>query len=260
MDAVIEKMYDRIFSSTAAMPEDDWESWYVHKIHSKRAFLGTDGVKNERYYGLIVESIRRVTRMCFDGSHVIEIGSGSGLASVFLAMRGANATLVDNAAMALEYARLNIASLKRGGCALAPVSCVQSDLFSLPDRMSGGSFDLVQSYGLIEHFSDEDILRILDIKKHLAKKGGWILSGVPNFFSPIMMYKWSNGKGNERYLKKARLISLMKKAGLRDIRVVFLPYVFTEFAPLFMIRALSTVEEVLGRIGLGSMYLCFARK
>jgi len=260
---LIERFYNKIFSRKTKMPEKDWDSWYTHKINKKRAFLGQETFKNERYYNLILETIKRVTRKTsFKGEKVIELGAGSGLASVFLSIDGADSTILDSSLMAIKYAKLNVSKIRKESLILGKIKYVKANLFDLNKsvHIKNESFDLVQSYGLIEHFNDKDIKKILEIKKSLTKKGGWVVVGVPNYISPIMIYKWSKGKGNERYLNKSKLKSLMKEVGLKEIKVVFLPYVYTEFSPIYLIKMSSSIENFLGRMGLGSMYLAFGKK
>jgi len=106
------------------------------------------------------------------GGRAIEVGSGPAHDSLLLAESGFQVWGVD-------WSRKGLAAGKRlyrgEGFTLEAVC---SDIRSLPLR--DGSFDLVWNAGVLEHFQDEDVLRILREMRRVAKPGGRVLAVVPN--------------------------------------------------------------------------------
>ena len=79
------------------------------------------------------------------GKSVLEVGCGGAVASCHLAKSGARITAMDRSEAALALARRNFA--KAGVRARAVVG----DAEAIPGR---GGYDLVMSFGLLEHFDD----------------------------------------------------------------------------------------------------------
>jgi 2-polyprenyl-3-methyl-5-hydroxy-6-metoxy-1,4-benzoquinol methylase len=61
----------------------------------------------------------------------------------------------------------------------------QGDIF---DIELNKKFDIVASYGLIEHFSGEDFEKILDIHDRFLNNSGYLIIEIPNFTG--MQYVW----------------------------------------------------------------------
>lgn len=80
------------------------------------------------------------------GRATLEVGCGGAVCSVHLARAGACATVVDREETALALAHRNF---ERGN---ATADYVQADAERLP--FPDGTFDLVMSHGLLEHFED----------------------------------------------------------------------------------------------------------
>lgn len=101
-----------------------------------------------------------------------------GRSSLALALRGAQVVLLDISEVALYRAARLAAAL---GLA---VTCRQEDIFKLPAELEG-QFDVVASFGLVEHFAHE--LRRESIANHtwLVRPGGIIGIHVPNALCPF---------------------------------------------------------------------------
>ncbi len=99
----------------------------------------------------------------------LEVGSGRGTTSMYLASRGCDVTLLDYAPNGLRLARDNFA---REGL---PEPC----LLMADARATGlesDQYDCVYSLGLLEHF--EDPLPVLREMVRLLKPGGWLYALV----------------------------------------------------------------------------------
>lgn len=114
-----------------------------------------------------------------EGKDIIELGSGTGSISFYLAQshKARTVTLVDFSEKALARAKIKFCP--------CPVTKIQEDLLNLSPKQN---YDFVHSTGLIEHFAGKD--RLLVVKKHVqcVRPGGLVMIWVPIFslaFKPI---------------------------------------------------------------------------
>jgi ubiquinone/menaquinone biosynthesis C-methylase UbiE len=151
-----------------------------------------------------------------EGKGILEVGAGSGYASMLFAQEGvARITLLDKSIDALRYARLLADRLELSN----RVEFIHGDCKRLP--LSSDSFDIVHSTGVIEHFSDEDIVQILSECQRVMRKDGKVAMIVPNLVSLEILARImkTKGKGTERHLSKSRLEALFRVCKFRDIKV-----------------------------------------
>jgi SAM-dependent methyltransferase len=156
-----------------------------------------------------------------DGLHVIELGCGTGTASLMMSLLGASVTLVDVNPEVLAAAKKNYAAF---GCR---AEFIQADcLEPAPDSLKE-SCDLVISGGLAEHFTGIYRLNCLAYHQRLLKAGGLALVGVPNRWSPF--YRWIRsfrtltgtwGIDMEAPFSNPELRILAKEAGFQACEVV----------------------------------------
>ncbi len=111
-----------------------------------------------------------LARMCeWSHSRVLEVGCGSGTLSVFMSHMGSDVTAVDRDPEILS--RAIEASRRLAG----NVKFEQADAFRLP--FEDKEFDIAFSQGVLEHFSDEDIIKILKEQLRVSKT---VFFSVPN--------------------------------------------------------------------------------
>jgi SAM-dependent methyltransferase len=108
------------------------------------------------------------------GTRAIEVGSGPGHDSLPLAERGFQVYGADWSQKGLQAGRR---LYENEGHRLHAVC---SDIRALPFR--DGSFDFVWNAGVLEHFHDEDVLRVIVEMRRIARPGGTVLTTVPNKF------------------------------------------------------------------------------
>jgi SAM-dependent methyltransferase len=131
----------------------------------------------------------------------VEVGSGSGRLSCFLAALGYQTCCVDYSMTALKAAQSNYAAVGRDA------SFVAGDAFSLPFRED--TFDVVLSTGLLEHF--EDPSPIVGEMVRVLRAGGIFYSDiVPRKFSLFRSLDWA-GKVN-RAVTGQRLAPLYERS------------------------------------------------
>jgi len=115
-----------------------------------------------------------------EGREVIEIGSGKGTNGLCMALRGAKASVLDINDAALERAKELFAAFH-----VMPRVIRQNILDPLNPALAG-SFGVVMSFGLAEHFIGSE--RAVCLRRHfdLAKPGGIVIISVPNESSFIV--------------------------------------------------------------------------
>lgn len=119
------------------------------------------------------------------GGSVLEAGCGSGILTTFLATQGYKATGVDNNEEVVTLARECAQKLR----SKAIFRCGDIFQLSYPSK----SFNVVFSNGVLEHFSDDDILSILREESRISE---YIVFSIPtNYFSEN-----ERTHGDERFL------------------------------------------------------------
>jgi len=118
---------------------------------------------------------------------ILEVGCGSGTISIFLSHLGHNVTAIDQDPQIIEAAKITCKNLN------GDVSFNIANAFKLPFK--NHYFDISFSQGLLEHFSDSDIIKFLKEQLRVSKK---VIFSVPSLF-----YN-SRDFGDERLLTKRR--------------------------------------------------------
>lgn len=106
------------------------------------------------------------------GLSVMEEGSGTGLVSLGLAEHGATVFLLDKSDEALAFSSEKFTEARRDHLA------TQASILDLPFR--DGSFDVVWSGGVIEHFTFEQQVRILTEMLRVTRPGGKAIVIAPS--------------------------------------------------------------------------------
>lgn len=113
-----------------------------------------------------------VAKMIKASDRVLEVGSGSGLGSLFLGQFADSVLGIDVKGVEVDEARnLN----QRDNVAFEV-----ADLFDLRDE---SGFDVVVSLDVIEHLSVEEGRRLLKAKRQLLRPGGMLIVGTPSIWS-----------------------------------------------------------------------------
>lgn len=193
------KKYGEIFEI-----RDKWDSYCNEALH--------------QHYKSVVKD--------FSNLRCIECGSGGGYESALMANDGALVTVLDYSDKAIEYAKL---VGQRVGV-FDNMKFVCEDILNFQPK---NKYDLVWNCGVIEHYNNEDIIRIIKKMKSFVKDNGLIVVTIPNLLSPQSIY-WmlTTGKGSERYISRRGLINLMEAVGLRKVNVKTFNYWLPSFLPI----------------------------
>jgi len=210
---------------------DKWQLRIYNKMH--KLFLNIlDKIKNKK---------------------ILEAGCGSGYSSIMLAKEGAKVYLLDNTKEALKYSKM-ISKFNK----IKNVRFRKGNLFNIPYATS--IFDITWNSGVIEHYKNKIIYKIIDEMKRVTKKDGLIMIAVPNLLTPEILYRMIKiGKGTERFFTKAKLRKIMEKTALKEIEIYSLDCVIPSFIPNWIIKKLEKFEFILAPL-LGFMFVGIGKK
>ncbi len=152
----------------------------------------------------------------FRALNVIEIGAGAGTNAALMAQRGAQVTLLDYSERALLRARELFAAND------VRAELVRANALQFPDALRG-TFDVAMSFGLNEHFTGKERVRIFQAHLDALRAGGLAFVSVPNAHNPpYRMFKWVAQTthrwklGVEIPFTRAELESICAQLGVRE--------------------------------------------
>lgn len=149
---------------------------------------------------------------------ILEVGSGSGQISAYLASKGGKVSLVDISSKSLNFSEKYFALKK------LPVKTYKQNAFSM--KFVPESFDYVWNGGVIEHFDDSKKILMLKEMWKLVKPKGKLLIAVPNAHDFAFMTakkilelrkKWSFGTEDDLTIN--RMSSLALQAGIKEFSI-----------------------------------------
>jgi SAM-dependent methyltransferase len=149
------------------------------------------------------------------GARLLEVGAGGSATLGMLAGRlGCEAWGCEPDRHGAEAA-LRLAEAER-----ARVLVVQGDGFRLP--FADGSFDVVYSLGLIEHFTPRESAELVAEHRRVCRTGGRVILSVPNLLNlPHTFHKMILGSRYqyhpERSYSPRQLRAVLEEAGLRVV-------------------------------------------
>ena len=172
-----------------------WYELYMEEINKKGTIMDyvNDKIKTKKP---LIKLIKKYS----PNKRIIEAGSGTGVLSTFLASIGFDSLAID---VNKEILNLSKRIAKEYNAKNKPKFKIDS---ILELKYKKNSFDVSFSNGVLEHFSDEDIIQSLKKQMRIAKI---VIVGVPTkyFNKNEAMY------GDERYLKLKYWRKLIDYAG-----------------------------------------------
>jgi SAM-dependent methyltransferase len=117
---------------------------------------------------------------------VLEVGCGGGLQLAKLAALGCECVGIDVSAAVLSRAENYFEEIRRVCGLKLAIRLIAGDFYDINQSELMGYFDLVFNFGVIEHIPDDSArLKFLKRKYDLTRKGGYIISYVPNGCHPL---------------------------------------------------------------------------
>ena len=134
-----------------------------------------------------------------ENKKVLEAGCGTGLMAGYLQNLGLNVTALDLSQAVLDYAK----EIATNSKVIKPCKYEQGDILNLKYKKE--TFDVSYSNGVLEHFSDKDIINTLKQQMKISK---YVIFGIPSTYFNM------NEKmlGNERGLTIKEWENLIHKA------------------------------------------------
>lgn len=142
----------RGFNVNGGVMFKSWAEFYEGVCGSRRLLEG-----NIREHRWLIKTIARFAKI---GDKVLEIGSGTGVMGFPLAQGGVKVISIDNSPDILRMAQINALVLG------ADIELQEADAFSLP--FSDREFKVAFSEGLLEHYSDGDIAKLVAEHQRVA--------------------------------------------------------------------------------------------
>jgi ubiquinone/menaquinone biosynthesis C-methylase UbiE len=133
------------------------------------------------------------------GGHIAEIGFGSGMTSILLANLGYKVTALDIDPDVIDLLKDKIGYINN-------LYVQKQDMFNLKN-FDNNYFDIVYHQGVLEHFTDNEIIQTLRQQGRIAKK---VVFDVPNDKRKIKFQLY----GNERFLSINHWKELIGKSDL----------------------------------------------
>jgi 2-polyprenyl-3-methyl-5-hydroxy-6-metoxy-1,4-benzoquinol methylase len=163
-------------------------------------------------------------------SKILEIGCGHGALIYFAKKMGyLNVEGIDGSAQQVKLAKLlEINSVREG------------DLVSELRTVENNSFDAVVAFDVIEHFTKDELVDLIDeVRRVLKPNGSWIIH-APNAKSPFVGAIQYGDYTHEQAFTETSLTQVLKSSGFQDIN-------FFECKPL-VYGAKSFVRSIIWKI------------
>jgi len=168
--------------SIAPKPITDKNYWNL--IHEGKSTYFPKRLSGFRYS--CEEQIFAGIKKNFNGGSILEIGGGGSDWLIAIANE-----LHPKEAVALDYSEVGCVSLdNKSAHAGIKIKTVCADMFSPPKDILG-QFDLVMSFGVVEHF--ENLSFAIDASAAFCKPGGILYTLIPNMagFNGLMTRFWN---------------------------------------------------------------------
>lgn len=211
------------------MNNSRWADIYSKKISAQGPLNYV--AKKAREKKVLIETIVRNTP---EGGRILEAGCGTGAISIYLSSLGYDVLALDADEEVLKLASdtsRNFPQMPR---------FVLGDITQL--GYAKDSFDLSFSNGVLEHFSDGDILKVLRQQSESCKR---VIFSVPSvYFRPEEKIY-----GNERFLARKKWRGLIEQAGAQVIDEFEFSYredTFFENMAIFLRAKLKVIKPYIG--------------
>lgn len=195
---IIDKITKKINEIIEDKKKTEDDKWYeLYKIDIEEFGKPDDYIEYKlKYKKKFINKVIQYAK----NKKVIEMGCGTGLMAGYLQKLGLDVIALDLSQVVLDYA-CEIATQSN---IISPCKYEQGDILNLKYKVN--TFDVSYSNGVLEHFTDEEIIEILKQQMNVSK---YVIFGIPSTYFNM------NEKmlGNERGLTLKEWKSLIDKAG-----------------------------------------------
>ena len=182
----------------------NWAEMYLSKIAKAGSLNEYLQKKEGRSGGSLIRHIRQKFK---PGSRILEVGTGTGAIGALLTKYGFDVVSIDNNQEMIDIAKKFFGIFNRSD------NVVLVDAKDVIDKFGENSFDCVVSHGMLEHYSDNEILKFLRFQLAVAP----IVIFVVPTGSMSADYR-ARGFGDERYLPTRYWVKLIKQDfAIKDI-------------------------------------------
>ena len=174
--------------------QNKWADLYLHEIEEFGGIEEFVKIKVREKNPLI----RRIIAKSQIGGNILEAGCGTGVISKYLASLGYNLTCIDRDKRMIALAKLIVNKQ------LSKPNFIVQDILNI--HFPRKYFEVCFHHGVLEHFSDDEIVSILKQQLEVSK---FVIFSVPtNFF-----HDEEKIYGDERFLSKKYWKNLISLAG-----------------------------------------------
>lgn len=174
-------------------------SEWVRYFENTKRDIFNQCLANRRLIELIIKHTPK-------GGRILEAGCGTALLSLILANYGFTVIALDFSKEVLDYAQKRVVLNK------ISLNFVQGNILKLSSMFGDKYFDTICHSGVMEHFSDSDIILSLSEQRKISK--------IVIFKIPNNRTKRTNKLfGDERLLSNKKWVSLIKRAGFKEIKI-----------------------------------------
>jgi len=172
---------------------------WVNYFNNTNRTLFNESIRNRR----LLEIIMQETPV---KGKILEAGCGTALLSLLLADSGFDVTAMDLTDEVIEYAK------KRFCLNGIKLNYKRGDILKLGSFFEEKEFDTICHSGVLEHFSDDEIIRSLKEHKKISKK---VVFNIPNNRNKLTQKSF----GNERLMNNRVWVRLIQQAGYASVKV-----------------------------------------
>lgn len=141
-----------------------------------------------------------------ESSKILEAGCGTAMLSFILADLGYDLTALDLTEDVLGFAKSRVNTKQIN------LKFQQGDILKLSSMFEKKYFDIVCHSGVMEHFSDENIIKSLTEQRIISNK---VIFNIPNDRNKYC----ESHIGDERFFSNKKWVELIKAAGFKNVKV-----------------------------------------
>lgn len=143
-------------------------SWF--ELFKKKRNLIFTKKDFQKYKQIVEHYVNLYQKYSKKDAKILEIGCGLGCTAIPLSTLGYNVTAIDNNKNIIEYAKINAKNFGD------KIEILFADIFDIDKIFKKNVFDISISGGVLEHFSEEQIKKIVEKQLYVAKI---VIAGMP---------------------------------------------------------------------------------